>query len=187
MRSSRSRLADRAVEPVPAASVAVFRIGLGLVLAWSMFRYLSRGWVTRQLTDPDFHVHYPGFGWVAALPAPWMHLVLVVVGLAGVALALGWHQRISAAVALLGFVWIELIDAATYLNHYELVTLMLGWAVVLPLSNAWSLDRRAGRVGGPRPRSAGGWCGPCGRSSPSSTCSRAWPSSRPTGSCTVSR
>jgi hypothetical protein len=111
-----------------------------------MFRYLTRGWVTSQLTAPDFHVHYPGFGWVAPLPAPWMHLVVAAVGVAGVALALGWHQRVVAGVALLGFLWIELIDAATYLNHYELITLVLAWSVVLPLSNAWSLDRRAGRV-----------------------------------------
>ena len=135
--------------PVSAASVAVVRVGLGLVLAWSMFRYLTRGWVTTQLTGPEFHVHYPGFSWVAPLPAPWMHLLLVVVGVAGLTLALGWHQRASAAVALLGFVWIELVDAATYLNHYELVTLMLAWAVVLPLNRAWSLDRRHGRVAGP--------------------------------------
>jgi vitamin K-dependent gamma-carboxylase len=143
------RIRERAVEPVSAASVAVLRIGLGLVLAWSMFRYLSRGWVTTQLTGPEFHVHYPGFSWVAPVPAPWMHLVLVAVGVAGVALALGWHQRANAAVALVGFVWIELIDAATYLNHYELVTLLLAWAVVLPMNRAWSLDRRAGRAGSP--------------------------------------
>jgi vitamin K-dependent gamma-carboxylase len=134
---------------VSAASVAMLRLGLGLVLAWSMFRYLSRGWVSTQLAGPEFHVHYPGFSWVAPAPAPWMHLVLVAVGVAGVALALGWHQRASAAVALIGFVWIELIDAATYLNHYELVTLLLAWAVVLPMNRAWSLDRRAGRVGAP--------------------------------------
>jgi vitamin K-dependent gamma-carboxylase len=137
------------VQPVSAASVAMLRLGLGLVLAWSMFRYLSRGWVSTQLAGPEFHVHYPGFSWVAPAPAPWMHLVLVAVGVAGVALALGWHQRASAAVALIGFVWIELIDAATYLNHYELVTLLLAWAVVLPMNRAWSLDRRAGRVGAP--------------------------------------
>jgi vitamin K-dependent gamma-carboxylase len=137
------------VQPVSAASVAMLRLGLGLVLAWSMFRYLSRGWVSTQLAGPEFHVHYPGFSWVAPAPAPWMHLVLVAVGVAGVALALGWHQRASAAVALIGFVWIELIDAATYLNHYELVTLLLAWAVVLPMNRARSLDRRAGRVGAP--------------------------------------
>jgi hypothetical protein len=142
-------LSEPAVVPVSAASVAVVRIGLGLVLAWSMFRYLTRGWVTTQLSAPEFHVHYPGFSWVAPLPAPWMHLLLVVVGIAGLSLALGWHRRASAAVALVGFVWIELVDAATYLNHYELVTLLLAWAVVLPMDRAWSLDRRAGRVRGP--------------------------------------
>ena len=142
----RGRLLDAAGTRVSATSVAAFRVALGLVLAWSMVRYLARGWVTTQLTGPTFHVHYRGFGWVEPLPAPWMHLVLVVVALAGLALALGWHQRIAAAVALVGFGWVELVDAATYLNHYELLTLALGWALVLPLSNSISLDRRAGRI-----------------------------------------
>jgi hypothetical protein len=75
-----------------------------------------------------------------------MHFVLLAVAAAAIALALGWHQRIAAALALVGFLWIESIDAATYLNHYELVTLLLAWATVLPLSAAWSLDRRAGRT-----------------------------------------
>jgi hypothetical protein len=77
---------------VSAASVAMLRLGLGLVLAWSMFRYLSRGWVSTQLAGPEFHVHYPGFSWVAPAPAPWMHLVLVAVGVYRVALGLGWQH-----------------------------------------------------------------------------------------------
>ena len=44
---------------------------------------------------------------------------------------------------------------ATYLNHYELVTLMLALCVALPMSNAWSLDRRAGRVVEPGPGHGG--------------------------------
>lgn len=138
------------MRPVSAASVAVVRIALGSLLAWSMVRYVARGWVTEQLTGPSFHVTYPGLWWVQPLPAPWMHVVVLVVAAAAVALALGWHTRVAAAVALVGFCWVEFIDAATYLNHYELVTLMLAWCIVLPMATTWSLDRRAGRVSGPR-------------------------------------
>jgi hypothetical protein len=138
----------RAEARVSAASVAVLRMVLGAIVCWSMLRYLGRGWVASQLTDPAFHVTYPGLWWVRPLPGPWMHLVLLAVAAAAVALALGWHQRVAAAVALAGFLWVESVDAATYLNHYELVTLLLAWAAVLPLSGAWSLDRRAGRERG---------------------------------------
>jgi hypothetical protein len=140
---------DRALRLVDARSTAFVRIVLGSIVAWSMFRYLARGWVTTQLTDPDFHVGYPGLGWVRPLPSPWMHLVLFATALGGVALALGWRTRLTAAFTLLGFFWIESIDAATYLNHYELVTLLLAWATVLPMSNAWSLHRRVGRASAP--------------------------------------
>jgi vitamin K-dependent gamma-carboxylase len=145
-------LRTRAATPVDAASTAVFRMALGAVVAGAMVRYLASGWVTALLTAPAFHVTYPGFAWVRPLPGGWMHAVVIVVALAGLAVAVGWRTRWSAAVALVGFLWIELVDAATYLNHYELVTLMLAWAVLLPLGTAWSLDaRRAGRRA-PEPR-----------------------------------
>ena len=79
---------------VDARSVAVVRIVVGLGLAWSMSRYLWRGWVTTQLTAPEFHVTYPGLWWVRPLPAPWMHLVLVVTAIAG----FGAGTRLAAAV-----------------------------------------------------------------------------------------
>ncbi|HKY16822.1 MAG TPA: HTTM domain-containing protein [Microthrixaceae bacterium] len=130
------RLEAAGATAVSSQSVAALRVALGLVVAWSMLRYLGRGWVTTQLTDPEFHVTYPGLSWVRPLPAPWMQLVPIVVAVAAVSLACGRRQRLSAAVALVGFCWIELIDASTYLNHYELVTLLLAWAVVLPMSQA---------------------------------------------------
>lgn len=47
---------------------------------------------------------------------------------------------------MVGFAYVELIDAALYLNHYWYVTLAAVALVVLPMDRHWSLDARAGRV-----------------------------------------
>ena len=126
--------------------MAVFRIGFGLVVAYSSIRFLARGWVDRLYLDPENHLTYTGFDWVRPLPAPWMHLHLVVLALLGLAIAAGYHHRLAAALFVVGFAYTELIDAALYLNHYWYVTLAALLLVLLPVHHRWSLDARAGRV-----------------------------------------
>jgi hypothetical protein len=126
--------------------VAVFRIGFGLVVAYSSIRFLAKGWVDRLYLDPENHLTYTGFDWVRPLPAPWMHLHLVVLALLGLAIAAGYHHRLAAALFVVGFAYTELIDAALYLNHYWYVTLAGLLLVLLPVHHHWSLDARAGRV-----------------------------------------
>ena len=99
----------------------------------------------------------------------------------GLLVALGWHYRAALAVFLVAFVWLELIEVTTYLNHYWFVTLF-----------GHRAPRRAGRVRGGRSTRAAGrrrrpvplgavWLRARARSR-SSTCSPASPSSTPTGS-----
>jgi len=139
----------RAAAPVPAASCAAFRIALGLAVAWMAIRFAWMRRIELLLVDPPFHFHYPGFEWVAPLPAPALYAVHGVMVVAGLAIALGWRYRVACAVFLVAFVYVEAIDAALYLNHYELVTLVALLASVLPLHAGWSLDARAGRVAAP--------------------------------------
>ena len=140
------RLADAARRPVAADSVAVFRIGFGLLAVYSSVRFLAKGWVDRLYLEPEHHLTYPGFGWVQPWPSPWMHLHVVVLALLGACIALGYRHRLAAALFVVGFAYAELIDAALYLNHYWFVTLAGLLLVLLPVHHRWSLDARQGRV-----------------------------------------
>lgn len=140
------RLAAAARRPVAADSVAVFRIGFGLVAVYSSVRFLAKGWVDRLYLEPEHHLTYPGFGWVQPWPSPWMHMHVVVLALLGGCIALGYRHRLAAALFVVGFAYAELIDAALYLNHYWFVTLAGLLLVVLPVHHRWSLDARQGRV-----------------------------------------
>lgn len=144
--STAHRLAAAARRPVAADSVAVFRIGFGLVAVYSSVRFLAKGWVDRLYLAPEHHLTYPGFGWVQPWPSPWMHLHVVVLALLGGCIALGYRHRLAAALFVIGFAYAELIDAALYLNHYWFVTLAGLLLALLPVHHRWSLDARQGRV-----------------------------------------
>jgi hypothetical protein len=136
---------------VSSASVELLRVAYGVVGAAAALRFLLRGWVDSLLVAPVHHLTYPGFDWVRPLPAPWAHLHILVVAGAAVAVAAGWRTKPALVVYLLGFVWLELIDAALYLNHYWLMTVLGALLLALPVGRRWALDVRQGRV----PRSDG--------------------------------
>lgn len=132
--------------PVSAQSVAVFRIGFGLLVAFSSVRFLAKGWVETLYLEPEHHLTYPYFGWVEPLPAPWMYLWVAAVACSGVAIAVGYRLRPALGMFLVGFAYLELIDAALYLNHYWFLTVVAALLLILPVGNHWSLDAYTGRV-----------------------------------------
>lgn len=140
------RLAAAASRPIPADSAVAFRVLFGLVATYGALRFLTRGWVETLYLAPANHLTYPGFDWVRPLPAPWMHAHLVLLAMLGLCIAAGYRYRLAAGMFVLGFAYVELIDAALYLNHYWYVTLAAAALAVLPLHRHCSLDARAGRV-----------------------------------------
>ena len=140
------RLAAAAGRAVPADSAVAFRVLFGLVAAYGSLRFLAKGWVDALYLAPANHLTYAGFEWVRPLPAPWMHLHVGLLALLGLCIAAGYRYRLAAVAFVVGFAYVELIDAALYLNHYWYVTLAAGALAVLPLHRHCSLDARAGRV-----------------------------------------
>lgn len=126
--------------------MAVFRIGFGLLVAFSSLRFLWKGWVGTLYLAPENHLTYRWFGWVAPLPAPWMHLMVLSLAALGVCIALGYRHRLATALFIVGFSYTELIEASLYLNHYWFITLAAVLLLLLPAHHHWSLDASAGRV-----------------------------------------
>ena len=132
--------------PVAADSLAVFRIGFGLLVAFSSLRFLAKGWVDTLYLAPENHLTYRWFGWVAPLPAPWMHLHMIALAALGICIALGYRHRLATALFIVGFAYTELIEASLYLNHYWFITLAAVLLLLLPAHHHWSLDAAAGRA-----------------------------------------
>ena len=135
-----------ALQPTPAASLAVYRILFGLLMAGAMVRVLAKGWVDTVFLAPAFHFSYPGFDWVRPLPAGAMPAFVAGLAVCALGVAAGFFYRVCAVLFFLGFTYLELIERANYLNHYWLVTLLAGLCAVLPLHREWSWDAAHGRV-----------------------------------------
>jgi vitamin K-dependent gamma-carboxylase len=144
--AARNALVDARVD---AASLAVFRMLFGLLLAGSMVRFLALGWVDEFYVAPTFHFTWALAPWAAPWPGWLMHAHFVALAILGCAIAVGYRYRVCAALFFLGFTYVELLDKTTYLNHYYLVSLLTGLLVVIPAHRAWSFDSW-GR-GGPLP------------------------------------
>jgi vitamin K-dependent gamma-carboxylase len=136
-----SRLAAMG-QPVPAWSLAVFRIALGALLVWDCWRFIRYDRIYRYFVAPEFHFTYPGFGWVAPLPDPWIHVAWLGMGAAAALVMLGLFYRVAIVVLTVLFAYFFLIDRAEYLNHFYLVILFLILMCFIPAHRVLSLDAR---------------------------------------------
>jgi vitamin K-dependent gamma-carboxylase len=119
-----------------AASLAVFRVSWGLLMAAHILSYLTSGRINRQYVDPAVHFHYPGFAWVAPLPEVPMKLLFFGLLLASLGVAAGWFYRFCAGFFFVGITYLLLADAGFYQNHFYLICLIAFWVWVLPLDRA---------------------------------------------------
>jgi hypothetical protein len=129
------RLRERALSPVDGSWLVAFRVLFGITMCVSLMRFIAYGWIDDFFVRPSFHFKYWGFGWVEVLPRSEMHaLFWILAGLAAM-VALGLWFRVAAFAFALGFSYLQLCDATTYLNHYYLASLL---AFLLALSPAKS-------------------------------------------------
>lgn len=155
IRSQVPRLREWATRPVDARPLVVFRVGFGLLMFLAAARFLMKGWVATQYIQPQFHFRYYLFQWVPDLPGVWLYGVFAAQMVSAALIAFGWRYRAAAIGFFLTFSYVELIDQATYLNHYYFISLVSLLLIILPLHHWSSLDVRAGRI--PRSRSAPRW------------------------------
>lgn len=133
-------LRTRLRAPVDGASLAVFRIAFGAIALVEVWRYVSKGWVDRYWTDPEFHFTYTGFGWVRPLPEGGMFVLWGLIAVAALGIMLGAFYRVSCTVFALAFGYSFLIEAARYLNHFYLIALLAALLAIVPAHRVWSVD-----------------------------------------------
>ncbi|HSC88570.1 MAG TPA: HTTM domain-containing protein [Polyangiaceae bacterium] len=146
-----TRMRSWLLAPVDVAWLVAFRVVFGLLVAVSLERFVTYGWVDEFLVGPRFHFKYWGFAWVEPLQRDAMFgLFYGLIGLA-FCVAAGLCFRLAALGLALGFSYLQLIDVSTYLNHYYLASLLAWLLAVSPAARHGSLDawwrgRRARRA-----------------------------------------
>ena len=120
-------------------SLALFRLGFGLLMTYSIIRFWLKGWIQMMYIDPSFHFTFYGFEWVSPI-GNYTYLLFLVCGLAAFFVAIGYRYYISIIIFFLSFTYIELMDKTTYLNHYYFVSILSFLMIFLPCNSSYSID-----------------------------------------------
>ena len=121
------------MESVSSRSLGAFRILYGLVMCFSLTRFMLSGWVEELLVKPTFFFKYAWATWMPVWSPTGLYVHIGLTLIAAVGVTLGLYFRGSLAVFVLGFTSLQLMDQTNYLNHYYLVICL---AVPLGLSAA---------------------------------------------------
>ncbi|MEM9548696.1 MAG: HTTM domain-containing protein [Bacteroidota bacterium] len=132
--------------PIPIYPLITFRIVFGVLMMFSVSRFVALGWIEDHYIAPVFHFKYYGFSWVEPLGIYGMYLVHVLLFLSALAIVVGYRYRIASVIMFLTFTYTELIDLTYYLNHYYFVSLVSFLMIFLPMNKAVSLDTKSGRT-----------------------------------------
>ena len=129
-------------QPVDILPLAIFRIAFGAVMFASTLRFMLNGWIDALYIQPQFHFSYLGFEWVKPLDAHGMTAVFFALLVLSLFIMLGFVYRSAIALFFILFTYVELIDQATYLNHYYFVSLLSFLLNFMPAHRTLSLDAR---------------------------------------------
>lgn len=130
--------------PVDAASLGVFRIVFGVMLAWDAYRYVTLGWVEEYFVHASIHFTYLYFDFVRPLPAPWIYAHFWFIAFTALFVALGLYYRIASVALAISYTYFFLLEQSVYMNHYYLITLLCWLMVLMPAHNGYSIDRWRG-------------------------------------------
>lgn len=133
--------------PVDAASVAVFRIVYGALVACDAWRFLHHGWVEEYFTRPTVHFTYPLFGFVHPWPDSWMHGHFWAMAVAALLVSMGLFYRVATVLLFLLYGYFFLLEQSIYMNHYYLILLLAFLLIWIPGNRAFALDRLRTRSG----------------------------------------
>ena len=122
-------------------TLAVFRIGFGVMMLLSVLRFWYNGWIEKLYLQPTYFFSYQYVEWVKPLGG-WTYGLFALVALSSIGIAVGYRYRLSVTVFFLSFTYVELMDKTTYLNHYYFVSLLALLLFFLPAAAQSSLDAR---------------------------------------------
>lgn len=146
--TSTSQPAARALEtwlgkllaPCDIASLVVWRVGWGAMIAWWAWDYLTSGRVHELYVRPRFHFTYALFDWVHPWPGARMYLHFLAMAALGLLVACGCLYRLASLLWAAGFTYVFLLEKTNYQNHYYLMLLIGWWMPWLALHRAVSVD-----------------------------------------------
>jgi len=127
---------------IDGTSVAIFRIGFGLLLLWELFYFLRIDFVKVFLVDPKIQFTYQYLSFLKPLPKPLLDILIFVLIACCVLIILGRFYKKAMIVFCLGFTYFFLLDKAYYNNHLYLICLILFLMILIPADSRLSFSKK---------------------------------------------
>tara|TARA_B100000674_G_C37938300_1_gene961382 strand:- start:811 stop:2169 length:1359 start_codon:yes stop_codon:yes gene_type:complete len=121
--------------------LALYRIGFGILVMFSLARFALNGWIESLYLEPDFHFSYYGFSWVKPIGI-YTYLVFLICFSSALFVSIGYKYRFAIITLFLSFTYIELMDKTTYLNHYYLISCISFLMIFLPCASFFAVDSK---------------------------------------------
>lgn len=121
--------------------LALYRVGFGILVMYSLSRFALNGWVESLYLEPDFHFSYYGFSWVKPIGI-YTYLIFLICFTSALFVTIGYRYRYAIILLFLSFTYIELMDKTTYLNHYYLISCISFLMIFLPCATYFAIDSR---------------------------------------------
>ena len=137
---------ERFFQPVDNASLIIFRIFFGFLMACESFGAIITGWVKNVLINPKFTFSFIGLEWLQPLPGNGMYYYFALMGTFGLLIMLGFRYRIAIISFTILWAGVYFMQKSAYNNHYYLVLLISFLMVFLPANKDLSLDTKFGKV-----------------------------------------
>ena len=121
--------------------LALYRIGFGILVMFSLARFALNGWIESLYLEPDFHFSYYGFSWVKPIGV-YTYLIFLICFSSALFVTIGYKYRFAIITLFLSFTYIELMDKTTYLNHYYLISCISFLMIFLPCASFFAVDSK---------------------------------------------
>ena len=119
--------------------LALYRVGFGILVMFSLARFFLNGWIESLYLAPDFHFSYYGFSWVKPIGI-FTYFIFIICFSSALFVTIGYRYRYAIIILFLSFTYIELMDKTTYLNHYYLISCISFLMIFLPCSSYFAID-----------------------------------------------
>ena len=128
------------------ASLIVFRILFGVLVWAECWGAIATGWVKKTLIEPQFTFSFLNFQWLQPLPENGMYIYFFIMGLCGIAIALGYRYRLAIIIFTVLWAGAYFMQKSSYNNHYYLLVLISFMMCFFNANRRFSLDVKQNRT-----------------------------------------
>ncbi len=113
--------------PVDARPLEIFQVLFGVVVALQVYSFLESDYIRTGILLPVTRFTYDWFPFIRPLPSAGMKLVLALTLVAPILIALNKFTRVAAAIYLVAFSYLFLLEESYYNNHFYFIILLTGF------------------------------------------------------------